>query len=85
MKSIMIKTFIGWALANFVLHMSSIYHHPLNVWDIILIAFVTWGAIAMVVSICDLYNKHKQYKESEAKYREAMEKWEALVKEITAK
>lgn len=86
MKSIMIKTFIGWAVANFVMHMSSVAHQPLSsVWDLILIAFITWGAMVMVFAICSLYTVRKQYKESEAKYREAVEKWEAIVKEITAK
>lgn len=82
MKSIMIKSFIGWAVANFVMHMTSVAHQPLNsVWDLILIAFITWGAMAMVFSICNMYNARKQCKESEAKYREAMEKLEAMVKE----
>lgn len=86
MKSIMIKSFIGLALANFTIHMAGVAHlRASGVWDLIVISFITWGAMAMVFSICNLYKLHKEAKETEAKYREAMEEWEALVKRITAK
>ena len=86
MKIIAIKSFIGWALANFVMHMSGVAHQPIHsVWDVVLIWFITWGAIAMVCSIHNIYKLHKEDKEYEAKNREIMEKWEARVKEIIGK
>lgn len=81
-KSLVIQSFIGWAFANFVMHMSGVAHQPIHsVWDIVLIWWITWGAMAMVFSISKLYKLHKEAKESQAKYHEAMEKFEAMIKE----
>ena len=83
MKSIAIKCFIGWVLSNFVMHMSNVAHQPMHsVWEVVLIMFITWGAIALVFTIHNMYKLHKERKETEAKWQEVVEKWKIIKESI---
>ena len=76
-KSLAIQSFIGWAFANVAMRMSSTAHLQINsVWDVVIIALITFGSLALVYTVCDIYRLCKESKEIEAKHREIMEKWE---------
>ena len=64
-KSLVIQSFIGFAFANVAMRMSSTAHLQLNsVWDVVIISLITFGSLALVYAVCDIYRLRKIIKET---------------------